>query len=276
MCTARAEFRFYAELNDFLPPERRGAAFSHAFRGTPTVKDVLQALGVPHTEVELILVDGRSVGFDQRLCGGERVAAYPVFESFHIGPMVRLRAAPLRYTRFLLDGHLGKLARLLRLLGFDTHYARDLEDAAIVDLAAVEGRIILTRDRDLLKRSKVTHGYWLRAADPWKQAVEVVVRFDLTMDARPFTRCLACNGALRQVEKACVLPQLPEAVARSYERFTICTRCGRVYWAGTHHARLRQQAAELLRLGRQAKQAQRNPRGMPKGRKRHEDLLDLQ
>jgi hypothetical protein len=145
--TSQAEFRFYEELNDFLAPVLRKRAFSYAFNGTPSVKDAIEAIGVPHTEVDLVLVDGKSVDFTRRLAGGERVAVYPVFERLDISQVTRLRARPLRVTRFVLDVHLGKLARYLRLLGFDTCYRNDYDDDAIIGLARGESRIILTRDK---------------------------------------------------------------------------------------------------------------------------------
>src|SRR5437868_7866953 len=155
------QFRFYEELNDFLAPALRKCEFPYAFTGTPSVKDAIEAIGVPHTEVDLVLVDGESVDFTRRLTGGERVAVYPVFERLDIAPVTRLRARPLRRTRFVLDVHLGKLARYLRLLGFDSVYRNDYDDHTIVALAHEEQRIILTRDTGLLKHSAVTHGHWL-------------------------------------------------------------------------------------------------------------------
>ena len=187
------EIRFYAELNDFLPPECRQCAFRHEFHGTPSVKDTIEAIGVPHTEVDAILVDGRSVGFGHLLHGGERVAVYPVFERFDVSPVTRLRPKPLTVTRFVADVHLGSLARNLRLLGFDTAWERDLTDEAIIDIARTERRIILTRDKGLLKNGRVTHGYWLRNTDPDRQLEEVVRAIDLARDIDPYRRCMACN-----------------------------------------------------------------------------------
>ena len=183
--TSQAEFRFYEELNDFLAPVLRKRAFSYAFNGTPSVKDAIEAIGVPHTEVDLVLVDGKSVDFTRRLAGGERVAVYPVFERLDISPVTRLRARPLRVTRFVLDVHLGKLARYLRLLGFDTCYRNDYDDDAIIGLARGESRIILTRDKGLLKHGAVTHGYWVRATVPRQQLAEIVRVFDLGRQRTP-------------------------------------------------------------------------------------------
>ncbi|MDR0182550.1 Mut7-C RNAse domain-containing protein [Lysobacter arvi] len=163
------EFRFYEELGDFLAPNRRKRSFLHAFDGTPSVKDRIESLGVPHTEVDLILVDGEPVPFSHRLTGGERVAVYPTFERFELGQANRLRPAPLREPRFVLDVHLGRLASYLRLLGFDTLYRNDYEDDELEAISRSQHRILLSRDTGLLKRSAVTHGAFLHATDPRRQ-----------------------------------------------------------------------------------------------------------
>lgn len=233
-----AEFRFYAELNDFLPAEKRQVATPHAFEGSPAVKDTLEAIGVPHTEIDVILVDGRSVDFTYRLRGGERVAVYPVFERFDVAGVTRLRPAPLRVTRFIADVHLGTLARYLRLLGFDTAWERDLDDVQIIERARSEQRIILTRDRGLLKDGRVTHGYWLRNTDPQAQLTEVVRVLDLSAAFRPYTRCMQCNGVLRDASPAEIAGEVPRAVLEAHRAFSKCEGCGRVYWAGSHRRRL--------------------------------------
>ena len=249
---AVATLRFYAELNDLLPAGpaghagRRGRAYRYTFRGRPSVIDAIQAQGVPHTEVELILANGVSVGFDYQLRDGDRVAVYPVFESLDISPLVRLRAEPLRRTAFVLDGHLGKLARLLRMLGLDVRYQRDVEDAEIVRQALAERRIILTRDRGILKRRAVTHGYCVRSAEPVEQAREVMRRFDLHAQVRPLSRCLRCNGLLQEASKQTVLDQLPARAASTYEQFYRCTSCDQVYWPGSHYDRMQDTIARIL------------------------------
>lgn len=241
-----AEFRFYEELNDFLPRERRKTAFTQAFHGTPAVRDVIQAIGVPHTAVDLVLVDGRSVDFDHRLLGGERVAVYPQFERLDIGPLLRLRPRPLRCTRFILDVHLGKLARLLRLLGFDVAWARGWDDGEIIDRALSERRIILTRDRGILKQKRVTHGYWLRHQDPEQQLTEVLEALDIGGQARPFSRCLECNGRIRAVPKEAVKGLVDARIHRRFDRFRRCEHCGRIYWEGSHFRRLQDRIGRCL------------------------------
>ncbi|WP_242393289.1 Mut7-C ubiquitin/RNAse domain-containing protein [Anaeromyxobacter oryzisoli] len=249
---SRARFRFYAELNDFLPPERRFLEFTHEFRGGPSVKDVIESLGVPHTEVDLVLADGESVDFAWILRDGARVSVYPVFESIDVAPLARVRPAPLREVRFVLDVHLGRLARYLRMLGFDARWRNDAGDEEIARAAATEHRIVLTRDAGLLKRRIVTHGYLVREADPRRQLAEVVRRLDLVRGIAPFRRCLCCNALLEDVRKEDVLDHLPPRVRERHERFRRCPSCGRVYWAGTHHRRMEQVIEELLASERPA------------------------
>ncbi len=230
-----AQFRFYEELNDFLPDSRRKKAFSHRFRGRPSVKHAIEAIGVPHPEVDLILVNGRAVDFTHRLSDGDVVSVYPVFETLDISPVVRLRPTPLRRSRFVADVHLGKLARILRLLGFDTLYQNDFDDPEIVRIAAAEDRIILTRDRHLLQAAAVSRGYWVRSGQVQAQLRELFQRFDLLSQVRPFRRCLRCNGCIRSVDKAAVWERLAPKTKLYYDHFFRCDGCGQVYWKGTHY-----------------------------------------
>ena len=241
-----ARFRFYAELNDFLPPGRRGVEFAHEFHGGPSVKDVIESLGVPHTEVDLVLADGESVDFSWILREGARVSVYPVFESIDIAPLARVRPAPLREVRFVLDVHLGRLARYLRMLGFDARWRNDERDEEIARVASAEHRIVLTRDAGLLKRRIVTHGYRVREADPRRQLAEVSHRLDLFGSIAPFRRCLCCNALLETVRKEDIAGELPPRVRERHDAFRRCPSCRRVYWAGTHHQRMERLIADLL------------------------------
>ena len=242
----QAQFRFYAELNDFLGRGRRQLDCAYRFRGTPAVKDAVEAFGVPHTEVDVILVNGVSVPFNHRLRDGDQVSVYPVFESLDITPVIRLRPRPLRTTRFALDVHLGRLARLLRLFGFDASYRNDWSDEELADLAPRERRILLTRDRALLMRRAITHGYYVRAVQPDEQLLEVLHRFDLGRDIHPLTRCLACNGPLEGVPVEALDPDiLPADVRARSQRIMRCSECHRVFWEGSHVRRLRALVAEV-------------------------------
>ena len=232
------EVRAYAELNNFLAPGSRGVTVRRPFRSHQTVKDVLEAMGIPHTEVDLILVNGSPQGFSYRPSVGDRIAAYPMFEALDIGPTARLRPVPLRDSRFVVDVNLGRLARLLRLLGFDVWWSNDADDKTLTDISLGEQRILLTRDRGLLKRRAITHGLFVHSQHPEEQTLEVIRRLDLRQRLTPFTRCVRCNGRLAAVSKDEVADHLEPLTRRYYEEFSRCPECGRIYWAGSHHARL--------------------------------------
>ena len=241
-----ATFRFYEELNDFLAPQRRGREFAYACARAATTKHSIEALGVPHTEVELVLVNGESVGFNRLLREADRVAVYPKFETFDVAPLLRVRAQPLRTTRFVADAHLGGLAHLLRMTGFDTLYDNHFRDDEIERIAASQVRIVLTRDRELLKRRDITHGCYVHALRSAPQLREVFERLQLARSARPFTLCLTCNAPLHAIDKAQVAPRLPARVRESYQRFSICDLCERVFWEGSHWRRMHAMVDELL------------------------------
>jgi uncharacterized protein with PIN domain len=245
----RVTIRFYAELNDFLPRRRRQLPFEHVLGEHASVKHVIETLGVPHTEVDLVLVNGASVDFAYRVRDGDRISVYPVFESLDIGSLQRVRPRPLREPRFVLDVHLGRLAAYLRMLGFDALYQNDYEDEELANLSRRERRILLTRDRGLLKRSAVSHGYLLRESAPRAQLAEVIRRFDLSGMVAQFTRCLRCNGALEPVAKASVEHRLLPKTRRYYDEFASCRVCGRIYWKGSHYQDMRGRLAHLLAGG---------------------------
>ena len=230
--------RAYAELNDFLGPESRGVAVRRPFRPHQTVKDVLEAMGIPHTEVDLILVNGNAEDFAHRPASGDRIAAYPVFEALDIGSTARLRPVPLRDPRFVIDVNLGRLARLLRVLGFDVWWSSDADDQTLADISLGEQRILLTRDRALLKRRTITHGLFVHSERPEEQTLEVIRRLDLRQRLAPFTRCVRCNGRLVTVTKQEVIDHLEPLTRRYYHDFSRCAECGRIYWPGSHRARL--------------------------------------
>jgi uncharacterized protein with PIN domain len=223
-----ATFRFHHELNDFLSPRRREREFSAACARQATTKHMIEALGVPHTEVGLITVQGQVAGLDQLLHDGDRVAVYP-----HAG-----WPDSAQEKRFIADAHLGGLARLLRMAGFDTLYRNDWPDREIADIARREHRIVLTRDRALLMLRDISHGCYVHALQPTQQLVEIMARLALASRLRPFSLCLECNAPLQPIAKSQVRQRLPLAVQTSHEHFSHCTRCGRVYWPGSHWQRM--------------------------------------
>ncbi|MGH2461997.1 MAG: Mut7-C RNAse domain-containing protein [Candidatus Limnocylindria bacterium] len=230
----RAVVRFYAELKDFLGADNRSGTVVHTFRVPGSVKDVIESHGVPHTELELILVGGESVDFSYQVQDGDRISVYPVFESFDVASVVRVRPEPMRQVRFVLDGHLGTLARYLRLLGFDTAYAPNPPDRELIRVATTEGRILLTRDVALLKHRSITHGHFVPSDDPRRQVLDVIARFQLGARLQPYSRCVACNGVLEPVVKEAIAHRLPPLTRQYIDRFWTCPDCGKDYWRGAH------------------------------------------
>ena len=232
--------RFYEELNDFLSHTRRKQQFSVSVRGSPSIKHLIESLGVPHTEVDLILVNGKSVPFSYIIQDKDRITAYPMFEAFDIATVLRLRPKPLRTPQFILDTHLGKLAKHLRMLGFSALYRNDYNDHEIVQLSLAEKRTILTRDRKLLIRKDVIRGYWVRNSDPPKQLQEVLTRFDLLNLINPFSLCIVCNGRLEKIGKEKLQKKISPEIYSRFEEFFVCSTCGKIYWKGTHYKAMTQ------------------------------------
>ena len=229
----------YGPLNDFLPIGERQSTCVRAVRGPTTVKDLVEGLGIPHPEIDLIVVNGVSVSFDHLVRQDDRIAVFPRFTAFDISTLTRVRPEPPGEIRFVADVHLGTLARRLRLLGLDTVYRPDADDADLAETAHREGRILLTRDLALLKRRVVVHGCFIRATRPHEQLVEVIRRFEpLVLD--PFSRCVHCNTGLHEVAKETIAAALPPETRQHYDQFNACAGCGRVYWKGSHWQRLTQ------------------------------------
>jgi uncharacterized protein with PIN domain len=232
-----ATLRFHGELNDFLPAAQRGAALPFPVGDRPAVKYPIETLGVPHPEVAGILVNGTPVGFGHRLQAGDAVEVFPQ-DAAPPAAIVLLRPPLPRPARFALDTHLGRLAAYLRMLGVDAWYRNEADDALLAAVAADEERVLLSRDRGLLKRSAVIWGYCPRSTDTRAQLLAVIARYQLQGELRPWRRCLRCNGLLAPVEKAAVLEQLEPKTRLYYDDFQRCAACGQVYWQGSHHARM--------------------------------------
>jgi uncharacterized protein with PIN domain len=232
-------FRFYEELNDFLPACKRKTSFAYFFKGNPVVKAAIEHLGIPHVEIDLILVNGNPVDFTYRIKNEDKITVYPVFERLDISGISPLREKPLRETKFILDVHLGKLSRYLRLLGFDTVFETGYTDREIIDRSLNEQRIILTRDRDLLKTKRVTHGCWIRSPKPKDQLQEILKRLDLIGRFNPFTRCMDCNGILEDIVMEEVPKTLPPKTRQFFRKFIKCTGCGKIYWEGSHYEKMK-------------------------------------
>lgn len=234
----KVTFRFYEELNDFLPKEKKKKRFEHNYIARVSVKDVIESFGIPHTEVDLILVNKKSVGFDYIISDRDDISVYPVFESLDITEVQHLRPEPLRNPKFVADVHLGRLTRYLRMMGFDVNYNNTLSDDEIVELSKKERRAILTRDRGILKRTEVTHGYWIRSTNVKEQVQEVIKRFNLKNLIKEFSRCIECNTVLIKAHEENILDALPPKVAKSQKEFFSCPSCNKIFWKGTHYQRM--------------------------------------
>ncbi|UCB55304.1 MAG: Mut7-C ubiquitin/RNAse domain-containing protein [Thiotrichales bacterium] len=238
--------RFYAELNDFLRDAQKQKRFEIELNRRTSVKDLIESLGVPHTEIEVILANGISVDFSYIVQDRDDLSIYPMFESVDVSPVLKLRDAPLRESRFVLDCHLGRLARYLRQFGFDTLYRNDYTDDELAETSARDHRILLTRDRSLLKRSIITHGYFIREFDPRKQLDEVIQRFDLRKQIIPFGRCTRCNGIVERIDKGAVEHQLEPKTRLYFDDFWQCTSCKQIYWEGSHVKHMMRLTDEVL------------------------------
>ncbi|MGD0339491.1 MAG: Mut7-C RNAse domain-containing protein [Bacteroidota bacterium] len=231
--------RFYAELNDFLPQERRGKETLYASQDGQQISDFLNSNNIPHENVDLILRNGKSVALHETLNDGDRLSCYPIFESLDIRDVTRIRSMPLRQPRFVLDVHLGKLASFLRMLGFDTLYDSGVTDTQLLDISVKEERTLLSKDRELLKNETLTRGYRVLSDDPREQIEEILHRFDLFSSTSPFSRCIRCNTPLEPIRKEKIVDRLPLKVQQFYDEFFYCDKCDQIFWKGSHYEKMR-------------------------------------
>lgn len=230
-----ARFRFFAELNDFLPSSRKNVFFSYDFEGSPAIKHLIEALGVPHPEVGRILANGGEARLTYRVQPADQIFVYPADGQAAIEP------------RFVLDNHLGKLAIYLRILGFDALYSNTFQDDELAEIAGSGQHILLTRDRRLLMRRVVQHGYCLRSLRPEAQIAEVVRRYRLWGEIQPFRRCLRCNHPLQPVSKELILHRLESLTKIYYDEFHLCPSCDQIYWKGSHYERMQELVGRIKR-----------------------------
>lgn len=236
----------YGSLNDFLPVTARHQAISYFFKEPPAVKHAIESTGIPHAEVKFILINKTPCSFQYLLCDNDTVEIYPA-ETDLFPEAWSVMPQPAVPERFVADVHLRKLAKGLRLIGFDTLYENNYSDHFIVSLSNEERRIILTRDRNLLKIKMVEYGYWIRSQDPFEQVTEVIRRYRLGENLHFFKRCVECNGNIEQVPKAAVYDRLEPKTKLYYQDFYQCTRCQRIYWKGSHYQRLEDYIEKMKR-----------------------------
>ena len=238
--------RIADELLLFLPAARRRAVQEVPHDGTSTLGHVVESLGVPLPEIGALVVDGERVDPGHLPQAGAEVAVLAVPRPQPV-PLPDGQTAP----RFLLDVHLGTLARRMRLLGLDTAYHNDMDDPALVVQANEEGRILLTQDRGLLRRRALWFGAYVRGSKPDDQLRDLLGRF--APELRPWTRCTACNGVLATVDKQEVERDLADGTRRSYDVYGRCTDCGQVYWRGAHGGHLERIVREAVRAVEEAR-----------------------
>jgi uncharacterized protein with PIN domain len=243
---AKGTFRFYEELNDFLPKHRRKTTFGAEFRGKRSIKDMIEALGVPHTEIDLILVDGKSVDFNYILQNGDRVSVYPVFETLNIADVTLLRKIPLRRNKFIADINLGRIVKYMRVLGFDIYYDSLLSNREIIEISKRENRIILTKSRKLLKFKDVTHGIFIRPGTTTEQIRRIIDYLDIKDNIKPFSRCLRCNTLLKTVLKEKILDRIPPKTKELCDEYVQCQFCDKIYWKGTHFINMKKVVRQIL------------------------------
>ncbi|MFP4528685.1 MAG: Mut7-C RNAse domain-containing protein [Candidatus Kapaibacterium sp.] len=232
-----AILRFYDDLNDFLPQKIRGRDFTVGLQIRQSVKDIIEAVGPPHCEVGLILINGHSAGFGELPSANDQISVYPYFSKFDITLVSKVAIPMPGRPNFIADVNLGRLAVYLRLLGFDTLYSNDLEDSEITEIASESGRIVLSRDIGLLKRSAIGLGRWLRSDKPVEQLRETLRKFNLFDEIREFTLCSECNSPLRTIAKSEIEHLLEEGTRRNFNDFFECSGCGKIYWKGSHYKR---------------------------------------
>ncbi|MFO7971265.1 MAG: Mut7-C RNAse domain-containing protein [Desulfobacterales bacterium] len=228
----KGTFRFYEELNDFLPKHKRKTDFEVRFQGKRSIKDIIEALGVPHTEIDLILVNGNSVDFNYILQDEDRVSVYPVFESLNITNVTRLRKIPLRRNKFIADINLGDIVKYMRVLGFDLYYDPLLSIREIIELSKRENRIILTKSRKLLKFKEVSHGIFIRPGTTPEQIRRILDYLDIQDNIKPFSRCLRCNTVLNVVPKENILDRIPPRTKKFCDEYVQCPSCNKIYLKG--------------------------------------------
>lgn len=235
---AQIGIHFYQTLNDFIAAALRDQEINHRFFRRASIKDMIESFNVPHTEVALILVNGHAVDFDYLVQDTDHIQVYPTLENCPPSSRLRLRPEIPQPLTFVVDTNLGKLARYLRLLGFDCLYRNDYDDKSIAEISHDQERMLLTRDRSLLQRRIITFGYFVRADNPKIQIHEVLKKFDLYSTIKPLTRCTRCNGNLAKIHKQQIEHRLQPLTKKYYSNFLTCPNCGQIYWQGSHHSRI--------------------------------------
>lgn len=239
-------FRFYEELNLYLPVKNRKKWVEYEFIDRIPVFNALKQLHIPLEKVDLILINDTSVDLNTLINSGDRIAVYPVFELFDITDLTKLRSTPLRQPKFICDVHLGKLCKYLRMLGFDTFFDSSLSLDKLIDISRSEHRILLSRNNHISRLQRITHYFRIRSANADEQLKDLIQQMDLYNRIQPFSRCLQCNSLIKPVEKSTILNQLPPKIIEHFYTFYICKTCHKIYWKGSHYQRMMTHLNQLL------------------------------
>lgn len=239
-------FQFFEELNDFLSPQHRNITFNHNFKGRVSVKDLIESVGVPHTEIDFILANAKPVDFTYHVQHKDEINVYPLSEIMGVAGLSKMRREPLSTFRFIVDSHLGKLVKYLRMLGFDSLYNSNYSDTELAQLSHSENRILLTRDRGLLKHRIVNYGHFVKQTQPLKQLQEIIQWLNINHITHPFTRCILCNGLLADVNKRDVEDHLLPKTKENYTEFKQCLKCKHIYWKGSHYQKMQKLISNII------------------------------
>ena len=238
--------RFYEELNDFLPEEKRKVRFIHTIPIRTSIKDLIESFNIPHTQVSMILVNDEQKDFSYLVDDNDRISVYPFFHSFNVTSVSRIHHNIPKKIRFIADQHLGNLARYLRLCGIDTEFNECFHGHELVEIANKGDRILLTKSHNILKRNDLKFGYFVYASDPEEQLDEVILQYNLKDGIELFSRCLKCNTLLIPIDKSEIEDRLPEKVRKLHDNFTYCKKCDKIYWQGSHYQKMKQKINTIL------------------------------
>ncbi|MEN8199960.1 MAG: Mut7-C RNAse domain-containing protein [Thermodesulfobacteriota bacterium] len=248
MVSASLTLTFDETLRLLLPRAKRDLRrVDYPLTRRASIKDIVESVNIPHTEVGTISSNNREITFDQIPRPGERYRINSVPPGTDVTRPTLLRPLPLSEVSFLVDINVGRLAHLLRMAGFDTLYSPELVEAELAELALTEKRIVLSRNRDLLQRRYIHWGRLIRSQQPEEQLREVITLYGIAKSIVPFSRCMQCNTVLVPVEKSAVLHLLEPLTRKYYRKFTRCSGCGRIYWPGSHHRKMEESIRRACR-----------------------------
>ena len=236
---------FHNDLQMLLKKSQAGKVVKYALKRRASLKDIIESQGVPHTEVAQILLGNKELGFAFIPVGGEDIDIFPFSEEISVFNSTLLRPQPMSSLKFMVDINVQKLARNLRIIGFDTSMVPDMRLIEIGKVATSEHRIVITRNRELLKCNTVVHGHLVRSEDHVIQLQEVVKLYKIKLHIKPFSRCIACNGDLMSVTKQDIIHRLEPLTRKYFNTFKRCSDCEKIYWQGSHYNQMLKMITEI-------------------------------